>query len=104
VVTDEHTFETFERRYKALDLSPERFQFIKNAFDTVCEIYSIPDDAIDEREFLALHLIVGSRSMPDDGKVLEAARKAVENYRQKSRKPMLRLVVSAASSHKSSNP
>lgn len=103
-MTDEHTFETFERRYKASDLSPERFQFIKNAFDTVCEIYSIPDHAIDEREFLALHLIVGSRSVPDDGKVLEAARKAVENYRHKNRKPVLRLVVCSPSSHKSSNP
>jgi hypothetical protein len=83
-------------------LNPERLDFLTKVFDIVCEIYSIPPEAMAEREALALNIIIDSRSIADRGKLLEAARKAAENYRQKDNRPTLRLVPSTPPSHKKS--
>jgi hypothetical protein len=97
---DKSTFENLGMRDKSADLSPQRLDFLTKVFDIVCEIYSIPLDALEEREALAIKIIVESRSIADEGKMLEAARKAAESYRQKSRRPSLSVVPSAVSSHK----
>jgi hypothetical protein len=86
------SFKYFESRYKLPDVSPERLAFIAKVFDTICEIRAIPHDAKDEREALALNIILNSRTVKEEGKLIELARLASERYRSKKPKPVLKVV------------
>jgi hypothetical protein len=94
------SFKYFESRYKLPDVSPERLAFIAKVFDTICEIRAIPPDAKDEREALALNIILNSRTVTDEGKLIELARKASERYRREDRKPSLKVVYDQRASPK----
>ena len=103
-MNDRTIFERLGMRDEVADVSPDMLDFLTKVFDIVCEIYTIPPNAMEEREALALSIILDSRSIADRGELLEAARKAAESYRHKGKKPMLRLVPSTPSSHKKSTP
>jgi hypothetical protein len=99
-LVDPSTFEKFGMREQIVDLSSERLDFLTKVFEIVCEIYSIPQGAQEEREALATQIILDNRTIADRGKLLEAARKAAESYLQKRKKPSLTLVSGTLSSHK----
>jgi hypothetical protein len=96
---DQATFQSLGRQERLAGLNPERVRYLTKVFDLVCEVYSIPVDALDEREALAVSMIIDSRSITHDGRLLEEARRAVESYRSRGRKSRLRLVPSPVSSH-----
>lgn len=97
---DQSIFEKLGMHEQIADLSPERFDFLTKVFEIVCEIYSIPPSALQERKALAMQIILDNRTIADRGKLLEAARKAAESYLQKRKKPSLTLVPGTSSSHK----
>jgi hypothetical protein len=56
-LSDQSIFEKFGMRERIADISPDRLDFLTKVFEIVCEIYSIPVGARNEREALALEII-----------------------------------------------
>jgi hypothetical protein len=76
------TFESAVVRQRAGYISPERLTALKNIFDTVCDEVAIPADASDDRDALAIKILVTSETIESEMMLVLAAMQAAMDRRR----------------------
>jgi hypothetical protein len=75
------TFESAVVRRQAGYISPERLTTLKNIFETVCDEAAIPADASDDRDALAIKILVTSETIESEMMLVLVAMQAAMDRR-----------------------
>lgn len=76
------TFENAVVRRRAGYISPERLTALKNIFETVCAEAAIPADASDDRDALAINILVTSETIESEMTLVLTAMQAAMDRRR----------------------
>ena len=84
-MTRKFTLESISLREDASYFSPEKLALLKRIFDMVCAEAEVPSDAKDERDALAVRMLVASKITEDEPSLIALARKVIAESRRQDR-------------------
>ena len=81
-MTTKFTLESIALREDASYFSLEKLALLKRIFDMVCAEAKLPSDAKDERDALAVRMLVASKITEDEPSLIALARKVIAESRR----------------------